>query len=131
MFYVILQLSSEEVVKVADVGVASVGVSIAYTAPEVIRSRVCYLSTADIYSFGITMWEMWYGKRAFFEEEELDVSEVAKGKRPLHVENNISPPIGWQHLMERCWDGNEETRPTAAMCHNELTLLYREAVTSI
>ena len=116
--------------KVADVGVAVVGVSVAYTAPEVIRSSMYDRSKADIYSFGITMWEMWYGKRAFFDEEDLDASDVAKGKRPLHVEDNTKPPIGWQHLMERCWDGNAKIRPAAAMCHNELTFLYRDAVTS-
>lgn len=117
--------------KVADVGVAVIDVSVAYAAPEVIRSSVYDRSKADIYSFGMTMWEMWYGKRAFFDEEDLDASVVAKGKRPLHVEDNTKPPIGWQQLMERCWDGNAETRPTAAMCHNELTFLYRETVTSI
>ncbi|KAL9964101.1 hypothetical protein ACROYT_G027683 [Oculina patagonica] len=42
----------------------------AYAAPEMLRSSV-YDSKADIYSFGIMMWEMWYGERAFFDEEEI------------------------------------------------------------
>ena len=130
ILYVTLQLSPEDVVKVADVGVAGFGISVAYTVPEVIGSSVYERSNADVYSFGIIMWEMCYGKRAFFDEEDLDAFEVAKGKRPLHVEDNKKPPIGWQHLMEQCWNGNAETRPTASMCHNELTVLYREAVTS-
>ena len=117
--------------KVADVGVVGVGVSVAYTAPEVITSSMYDRSNVDIYSFGIIMWEMWYGKTAFFDVTDLDASKVAKGKRPLHVEDNIRPPFGWQYLMERCWGENAETRPTAAMCHDELTFLYREAVTSI
>ena len=131
LFCIVLQLSHEDIVKVADVGVAGVGV--AYIAPEVIRSNE-YDGKTDVYSFGIMMWEMWYGKRAFFEEgEDLSalLGAVAGGKRPSHVEDNIKPPNGWQHLMERCWDGRAERRPTAAMCQSELTVLYRDAVTPL
>ena len=35
-----------------------------YIAPEVIRSGF-YDSKADIYSFVIMPWEMWFGERAF------------------------------------------------------------------
>ena len=35
-----------------------------YIAPEVIRSGF-YDSKADIYSFDIMPWEMWFGERTF------------------------------------------------------------------
>lgn len=35
----------------------------AYIAPEVLQDREYGLS-ADIYSLAITIWEMWYGRRA-------------------------------------------------------------------
>ena len=105
----------------------------AYAAPEVIRSKV-YDSKADIYSFGIIMWEMWYGKRAVLDPEgDLNtfLEKVAEGVRPSHVEGRRKPPDGWQHLMQWCWDGEADKRPTASMCHNELTKLYQEAATPI
>ncbi|KAL9964138.1 hypothetical protein ACROYT_G027725 [Oculina patagonica] len=66
-------ITHDGVVKIADVGVSKQANMITgtragtttYFAPEVIRSSV-YDSKADIYSFGIMMWEMWYGTRAFF-----------------------------------------------------------------
>ncbi|KAJ7392783.1 hypothetical protein OS493_010440 [Desmophyllum pertusum] len=98
-------LSPEDVVKVADVGVARFAVVHAYVAPEVIRFSI-YDSKVDIYSFGIMMWEMWYGKRALLEiggDLNTILHKVAEGTRPSHVEDRRKPPIGWQHLMQRCW----------------------------
>ena len=96
-----------------------------YVAPEVARSIV-YNCKADIYSFGIMMWEMWYGKRAFFDEvEDLNTlsEKVAEGVRPSHVEGRRKPPDGWKYLMQSCWDGEADKRPTAAVCHKELMKL--------
>ncbi len=100
----------------------------AYVAPEVIRSSV-YDSKADIYSFGIMMWEMWYGVEAFFDlGGDLDsfYDEVAGGVRPSHVEGRRKPPDGWQHLMQCCWDGEAEKRPTAVKCQCVLIKLYQD-----
>ncbi|XP_078379497.1 uncharacterized protein LOC144662542 isoform X1 [Oculina patagonica] len=131
-------ITHDGVVKIADVGVTKQANMItgtlagtpAYLAPEVIRSSV-YDNEADIYSFGIMMWEMWYGKRAFLDvgrDLNMLLQEVAGGLRPSHVESMRKPPDGWQHLMQWCWDGDADKRPTAEMCHNELTKLYQEAV---
>ena len=105
----------------------------AYVAPEVIKSSL-YDSKADIYSFGIMMWEMWYGERALLDigrDLNTYLDEVAEGVRPSHVENMRKPPDGWQHLMQWCWDGEADKRPTAAMCHNELSKLYKDVVPPI
>ena len=67
---IISQLSHEDDVRVANVSVSR-GAKMTtgtmketfYIAPEVIKSGF-YNSKADIYSFGIMLWEMWYGKRA-------------------------------------------------------------------
>ena len=134
-----LQISHEGVVKIADVGVSKQANMItgtvigtpAYVAPEVIRSSV-YDSKADIYSFGIMMWEMWYGKRALLEVGgglHTILEKVAEGVRPSHVEGRRKPPDGWQELMQRCWDEEADKRPTAEICYSELTKLnLREAI---
>ncbi len=136
---ILLQITSSGVVKMADVGVSkqadmitgTITGTITYVAPEVIRSSV-YDSKADIYSFGIMMWEMWYGTRAFFDlggDLNTFYGDVARGVRPSHVEGRRKPPDGWRQLMQWCWDGEAEERPTAAMCHNELYKLNRDALT--
>ena len=98
----------------------------AFVAPEVISSIV-YDDKADMYSFGIMMWEMWYGRRAFLEvggDLNMFWNRVLEGVRPSHIEGTRMPPDQWQNLMQCCWDGEAEKRPTAAACHDELTKLY-------
>ena len=86
----------------------------AYLALEVIRCKE-YDNKADIYSFGIMLWEMWYGKRATIEKAEHVSDQEAKGVRPPYVQGAIKPPTGWQDLMQRCWDGKPHNRPDAAV----------------
>ena len=96
-----------------------------YLAPEVIRCKE-YDNKADIYSFGIMLWEMWYGKRALLEKAEYVLDQEAEGVRPSYVQGAIKPPTGWQDLMQRCWDGKPHNRPDAAECHKLLTALSLE-----
>ena len=99
-----------------------------YLAPEVIKSRL-YDYKADIYSFGIMLWEMWYGIRAL-----LDVGgnvheffeKVDEGVRPQHVRGSKKPPPCWQELMQRCWDEKPDNRPDASECYEKLAELYQE-----
>lgn len=85
----------------------------AYLALKVIRCKE-YDHEADIYSFGIMLWEMWYGKKVLFEEEHVSDQE-AKGARPSYVQGVIKPPTDWQDLMLLCWDGKPCNRPDAAV----------------
>ena len=99
-----------------------------YLAPEVIKFCL-YDYKADIYSFGIMLWEMWYGNRAL-----LDVGgnvyeffeKVVGGARPTYVEGLKKPPAGLRDLMQRCWDEKPDNRPDASECHRKLTKLYQE-----
>ncbi|KAL9964136.1 hypothetical protein ACROYT_G027723 [Oculina patagonica] len=58
-------------------------------------------------------------------EEEMPL-KVAGDVRPSHVEGSRNPLDGWQHLMQWCWDGEADERPTASMCHSELTKPYKD-----
>ena len=99
-----------------------------YLAPEVIKSCL-YDYKADIYSFGIMLWEMWYGIRAL-----LDVGgnvheffeKVGEGVRPKHVRGSKKPPPCWHELMQRCWDEKPDNRPDARECYEELTQLHQK-----
>ncbi|RGB35183.1 kinase-like domain-containing protein, partial [Rhizophagus diaphanus] len=85
---------------------------IPYMAPEVLRGKL-YTKAADIYSFGIIMWELTSGIPAFNNRpHDFDLSlDICKGLRPKIVEGTI--PAVYARLMKRCWDSDPNKRPTA------------------
>lgn len=101
-----------------------------YIAPEVFHSKL-YDSKADIYSFGIMLWEMWYGRQAFAELKAPVMAVfnfVDEGHRPKHVEGSKEPPARWKQLMNQCWDGIPEKRPSAKNCYKEITITLSDEV---
>ena len=89
-----------------------------YIAPEVLRGKPC-TKAADIYSFGIIMWEMTSGVSAYHNiPHDLNLSlNVCRGIRPEIIEGTMPEYV---ELMKRCWDNDPEKRPTA----NELKLIF-------
>ena len=123
-------------IKVADVGVSKEAKTFPgtmtgtpmYLAPEVIKSSL-YDYKADIYSFGIMLWEMWYGNRALLDvvgNVQEFFEKVGEGVRPTHVRGSKKPPPGLHDLMQRCWDEKPDNRPDASECYKKLTKLYQE-----
>ena len=100
-----------------------------YIAPEVIKSGF-YDSKADIYSFGIMLWEMWYGKRALTDVEgdvRAVYGEDAERNRPTQVDQDRKkPPPTLQDLMQGCLDEEADKRPDATACRQRLTMLYQD-----
>lgn len=114
-----LLMDENEVVKVADFGVARVqaqsGVMTAETgtyrwmAPEVIEHRP-YDHKADVFSFGIVMWELLTGQLPYSSLTPLQaaVGVVQKDLRPL-IPKNSHPRLA--ELLERCWQQDPTQRP--------------------
>ena len=122
--------------KITDVGVSKDAKDITgtlagtpvYIAPEVFHCSL-YGNKADIYSFGIMLWEMWYGRQAFAElkgPKTALFNFVDGGHRPKHVEGSKEPPARWKQLMSQCWDGNPEERPSAKICFQEITAMLSD-----
>ncbi|KAL6522515.1 Serine/threonine-protein kinase sty46 [Orobanche minor] len=114
-----LLMDENEVVKVADFGVARVkaqtGVMTAETgtyrwmAPEVIEHKP-YDHKADVFSFGVVLWELLTGKipYEYLTPLQAAVGVVQKGIRPT-IPKNTHPKL--VELLERCWQQDPALRP--------------------
>ncbi|KAJ6919209.1 serine/threonine-protein kinaseY17 [Populus alba x Populus x berolinensis] len=114
-----LLMDENEVVKVADFGVARVqtqsGVMTAETgtyrwmAPEVIEHKP-YDYKADVFSFGIVMWELLTGELpySYLTPLQAAVGVVQKGLRPT-IPKHTYPKLA--ELLERCWQRDPTQRP--------------------
>ncbi|XP_058090771.1 serine/threonine-protein kinase STY46-like isoform X2 [Magnolia sinica] len=129
-----LLMDENEVVKVADFGVARVqaqsGVMTAETgtyrwmAPEVIEHKP-YDHKADVFSFGIVLWELLTGKipYEYLTPLQAAVGVVQKGLRPT-VPKHTHPKVN--ELLERCWQQDPTLRPDFSEIIEILQLIAKE-----
>ena len=119
-------------VKIVDFGVSQyiatsgmdgvLGIGTGYwRAPEIFpsdvnRSRKCdvVLKATDVYSFGMTCYEVLTGETPFFKEFGMRLTEydqVVKGRRP-----ELPPDMdsGLNKLIAECWDTDPNLRPDFA-----------------
>ncbi|RIB17874.1 kinase-like domain-containing protein [Gigaspora rosea] len=85
---------------------------IPYIALETL-DRGQYTTASDIYSFGIIMWEILYGKSVSYNQEfgiRLQIEICSNDLRPTVIGNN---PQSYLSLMKKCWEKKPENRPSA------------------
>ena len=84
--------------------------SLRYMAPEV-ADRLPYNHKADVYSFGIILWEMNAGKRPFngLSRETFYENVVHGGERP-HLSKRWPPELN--KLISSCWSTDIDERPS-------------------
>ncbi|XP_016539997.1 serine/threonine-protein kinase STY46 isoform X2 [Capsicum annuum] len=114
-----LLMDENEVIKVADFGVARVkaqtGVMTAETgtyrwmAPEVIEHKP-YDHKADVFSFGVVLWELLTGKLPYEYLTPLQaaIGVVQKGLRPT-IPKHTPPKLA--ELLQTCWQQDPTSRP--------------------
>jgi serine/threonine protein kinase len=79
-------------------------------APEVIEHNP-YREKADVFSFGIVLWELLTGRIPYSDMTPLQaaVGVVQKGLRPP-IPPNCPPPLC--DLMRLCWQRDPNVRPS-------------------
>ncbi|XP_059280980.1 serine/threonine-protein kinase STY8-like isoform X2 [Lycium ferocissimum] len=130
-----LLMDEHGVVKVGDFGVARVqaqtGVMTAETgtyrwmAPEVIEHRP-YDHKADVFSFGILLWELLSGEIPYAHLTPLQaaIGVVQQGLRP-RIPEHAHPKL--VELLEKCWQQDPTRRPDFSEILDILKCLTKEA----
>uniref|UniRef100_A0A6B2L2P1 non-specific serine/threonine protein kinase n=1 Tax=Arcella intermedia TaxID=1963864 RepID=A0A6B2L2P1_9EUKA len=81
-----------------------------WMSPEVLKGRPLS-EKADVYSFGIVLWEMITGKEPFEHHEDYEkfVDAICDhGERP-EIPQDMHPSL--QSLLQECWHDNQRKRP--------------------
>ena len=112
-----------------------------FIAPEILHickrgsRRAMYNHKADIFSFGMLLYEMIYLNHPFHDMEPVKIdSAVLKGKRPqLRDIPSASVFVHLTALMQECWHGNPQQRPATddiiekvSSCSFQLTMSVTE-----
>lgn len=83
-----------------------------YMAVEVLANKP-YSEKADVFSFGILLWEMVARKLPYFgmQPMQVGIAVVQQGLRPT-IPPRTPPPLS--KLMRACWDSDPNRRPSFA-----------------
>ena len=84
-----------------------------WMAPEVLQSDKNYSHKADVYSFGIVMWEIMAREPPFktFRPHEIMAAVCNNNARPDMNKLPNDCPQQYKTIMERCWDQDPMNRP--------------------
>lgn len=92
--------------------------TVAWIAPEIFSNKKLYTEKADVYSFGVILWELLTRQMPFAEAEAFTIPVlVTKGKRPALPKKL---PKDYGKLMEKCWHQKGEKRPSFDDCVQRL-----------
>ena len=121
------------IAKVADFGLSRVKSKVAvehqtktavgatkWLAPETLM-EARYSEKSDVFSFGITMWEILYRAEPYDALTPAAVSmQVVRADNPLRPALTDACPAPWRALMTECWAPSPQARPSFSAVHQRL-----------
>ncbi|HEX4386606.1 MAG TPA: protein kinase, partial [Myxococcales bacterium] len=115
-----LFITSDGWLKILDFGLAKLGESdvgrvagtIGYMAPEQVRGLPVD-HRSDLFNFGLVMYEMLTGKRAFADASATETSYAIVVRETEPLPASVPPVL--RRLIERCLSKNREDRPASAL----------------
>ena len=98
--------------------------------PEAIRNMT-YDTSSEIYSLGIMLWEMWYGKEAFSEMKgkslKVFLTTVEGGHRPQLETLDSKIALKWSDIISECWKEDAKERKTLSDCASEIEAIFQSS----
>ena len=99
-------------------------------APEIIQGSSSYTLSADVYSYGIVLWEIASQEKPWTEVKETTffmaalLKRILAGQRP-HV--NEAWPQTYSDLMVQCWATSPTARPLFGLIVDTLEHMFDDA----
>ncbi len=95
----------------------------AYMPIEQYDSR--YSENVDVFSFGVVLYELVFGTRAFTGNTNAILWRLLKGDRP-NLDSNMCENARGAHdvtieLIRKCWSSEASERPTFCGIHDQLS----------
>uniref|UniRef100_A0A3Q3G9Q2 Receptor-interacting serine/threonine-protein kinase 3-like n=1 Tax=Labrus bergylta TaxID=56723 RepID=A0A3Q3G9Q2_9LABR len=107
------------------------GGTLPYMPPEAFDVNYKPKQASDIYSYGILLWSIVTGRKPY-EHATSDLVRllIPEGQRPSldDIRSQVTGVAGLEVLMavmEKCWRGNQDQRPSAHVCTTVTEELYK------
>lgn len=82
-----------------------------WVAPELFGKGICYTEKADVYAYGVILWELLTGQRPY-ENSHLDLEELIEKIREGYRANILETvPKFYEDIILQCWEKDPLKRP--------------------
>ncbi|XP_078374560.1 uncharacterized protein LOC144658102 isoform X2 [Oculina patagonica] len=97
--------------------------AVAWLPPEAIRDNMFTLYS-DVWSYGITLWEMFsFGEQPWANLSLTQIKVMISNEPTKHLNKPEACPDGFYEIMQGCWEPDPANRPTFEYISNRVSQL--------